>query len=123
MGHGAVLGTEFLDVEQIEAILRGDYRNAGLEPAEVALVAFAAKVALHAYQVTPEDIDILHGHGFSDEEILDIILTAALACFVGKEADATGYQLPLAFLQKSKQAFGQELYHALQLGRVYDPAG
>jgi alkylhydroperoxidase family enzyme len=115
-----VLRSEFLAVEQVEAILCGDYSNAGLEPGEVALVAFAEKVALHAYQVTSEDLDNLRKHSIPDEEILDIILTAAVACLVGKEADATGFQLPSEFLKESRQSFGKELFHAMQVGRIHD---
>lgn len=84
------------------------------------MVVFAEKVVLHAYQVTQEDTDNLRRHGFSDGHILDIILTAALACFIGKEADATGFQLSPESLRESRQSFGEELYHALQVGRVYD---
>ena len=50
-----MLRSDFFSPEQVEAIA-GDYRNAGLEPAEVAAMAFAEKVTHHAYKVTREDI-------------------------------------------------------------------
>ncbi len=67
-----------------------DYRNAGLSQAEVALMAFAEKVVLHAYKVTPEDVEDLRRHGLSDAEILDIALTAGARSFYSKVIDAVG---------------------------------
>jgi alkylhydroperoxidase family enzyme len=67
-----------------------DYRNAGLSQAEVALMAFAEKVVLHAYKVTPEDVEDLRRHGLSDAEILDIAMTAGARSFYSKVLDAVG---------------------------------
>ena len=69
-----------------------DYRNAGLEPAEVAMMDYAQKVTLHAHEVTEEDIVRLRGHGLTDPEILDIALAAAARCFFSKTLDAVGAQ-------------------------------
>ncbi len=84
-----MLRSKFFTPEQVEAIVR-DFRNAGLAEAEVAMMALAEKVTLHAYKVTPEDIDGLHAHGFSDTDILDIVLTAAARNFYSKVLDALG---------------------------------
>jgi uncharacterized peroxidase-related enzyme len=89
LAHGSVLRSEVFSDEQLEAIAR-DFTAAGLPPAEVAMMAYAQKIALHAYKVVPEDIDVLRSHGFSDGEILDIALTAALRCFFSKVLDAVG---------------------------------
>jgi alkylhydroperoxidase family enzyme len=67
-----------------------DYRNAGLSQADVALMAFAEKVVLHAYKVTPEDVEDLRRHGLSDAEILDIAMTAGARSFYSKVLDAVG---------------------------------
>ncbi len=67
-----------------------DYRNAGLSQAEVALMAFAEKVVLHAYKVTPEDVEDLRRHGLCDAEILDIAMTAGARSFYSKVIDAVG---------------------------------
>lgn len=56
------------------------------------------KVVLHAYKVTPEDIDGLRGHGFSDEEILDIVLAASARSFMSKTLDALGAEVDAAYL-------------------------
>ena len=89
LAHGAVLRSNFFSADEVEAIAR-DYRTAGLTPAEVAMMSFAQKVTLNAYQVSPEDIEDLRRYGFSDEEILDIVLTAAARSFYSKVLDAVG---------------------------------
>ncbi len=57
LAHGAVLLRSgiFTDA-QVSAIAR-DYRHAGLEPAEVAMMAFAEQVTARANTVTREDIE------------------------------------------------------------------
>ncbi|HKA35805.1 MAG TPA: hypothetical protein VKH43_03245 [Thermoanaerobaculia bacterium] len=75
--------------EQVEAIVR-DYRSAGLPPEEVALLAFAEKVAIDASRIVPGDIEELHRHGFSDADILDIAMTAGARSFFSKVLDAVG---------------------------------
>ncbi|HLJ59520.1 MAG TPA: hypothetical protein VKZ50_07295 [bacterium] len=84
-----MLRNQFFKPEEVEAIVR-DYRNAGLAAADVAMLAFAEKVALHAYRVTKEDVDELRNHGFADDEILDIVLTAAARNFFSRVIDAVG---------------------------------
>jgi uncharacterized peroxidase-related enzyme len=86
-----VLRGQFFEREEVEAIVR-DYRNAGLAAADVAMLAFAEKVTLQAYRVTEEDVTELRGHGFADDEILDIVLTAAGRNFFSRVVDAVGAQ-------------------------------
>jgi len=51
------------------------------------------KITLNAYKVTPEDVEGLRGNGFTDEEILDIVLASALRSFISKTLDATGAEI------------------------------
>ena len=87
--HAEVLQSKFYDRPQLEAITR-DYRTAGLDPVDVAIMVFAEKVALHAYRVTPEDIDELRGHGLTDTEIFEVALTASARAFFSKSLDSMG---------------------------------
>jgi uncharacterized peroxidase-related enzyme len=87
--HGAILESTFYDRPQVESIAR-DFRDAGLTPLEVAVMAFAEKIALHAYAVTEPDVDQLRTLGLGDAEILDITLAAAARSFFGKTLDALG---------------------------------
>jgi alkylhydroperoxidase family enzyme len=80
LAHGAVLRKNFFSAEQVAAIVRG-FRYAGLEPAELAMMASSQKETLNAHGGTPEDIESLRTHGFSDAEILDITLAATVRSF------------------------------------------
>ncbi len=87
--HGAVLESTFYDRPQLESIAR-DFRDAGLAPRDVAIMAFAEKIALHAHAVTDSDVDQLRILGLGDAEILDVTLAAAARSFFGKTLDALG---------------------------------
>lgn len=67
-----------------------DFRHAGLEPKDVAMLAYAEKIALDASKVGPADIDGLRRAGFTDQQICDIALCATLRCFIGRFFDAVG---------------------------------
>src|SRR5258707_500472 len=94
LAHGAVtLQSQIFTGAQLEAIAR-DYRQAGLAPAEVAMMAFAEKVAGPAYTVTSDDVESLRRHGFSDTDVLDIAFAAAARCFFSKVLDGVGAAMP-----------------------------
>jgi alkylhydroperoxidase family enzyme len=112
-----VLRSKFYSPEQVEAIVR-DFRNAGLDPVDVAIMAFAEKVALHAYRVTAKDIESLRQHGLSEADILDVVLAAAARCFYSKSLDALGAEPDAAYLELE-----DSLRQALTVGRPFgDPA-
>lgn len=83
---------------------------AGLEAPRRALLELAEKLTRHAYKITPEDIEGLRGHGYSDEQIAEMIYDAALFNFFNKVADAFGIEgaglLDLPF-EQLQQAMGQ----------------
>src|SRR5262245_39102462 len=43
-----------------------------------ALGPYVQKVAKHAYKVTDEDITVLHQAGYSDDQIFEVMVSAAL---------------------------------------------
>jgi alkylhydroperoxidase family enzyme len=100
--------------EELQAIAR-DYRHAGLPPAEVAMMAFAEKIAADANRVSAGDIDELRRHGFSDPEILDIALTAAARCFFSKVLDGVGAAPDDAFM-----SLDENLRRTLAVGRPFE---
>jgi hypothetical protein len=54
-----------------------------LEPVDVAIMAFAEKVALHAYKVTPEDVEglrELRPHGTNGEREPDLARCLPRSC-------------------------------------------
>jgi uncharacterized peroxidase-related enzyme len=114
LAHGAVLRKNFFTAEQVVAILR-DYRQAGLEPEEVAMMSFAEKVTLQAHSVTPQDIEGLRGHGLTDAEILDIVLATSARNFFSKVLDAIGAEPDAVYLDLEP-----ELREALAKGRTFE---
>jgi uncharacterized peroxidase-related enzyme len=88
--HGAaLLRNGITDRAQLEAIVR-DFRTAGLDPQDVAMMELGEQVALDADRVKPADIEALRGFGLADAEILDVVLTAAARSFYSKTLDALG---------------------------------
>jgi len=89
LAHGSVLMDKFLEPEAVRAVVE-DYRDAGLEPLDVAVMDLADKVATDATTVSQDDLDGLRGLGLSDAEILDVVLASAARCFFSKALDAVG---------------------------------
>jgi uncharacterized peroxidase-related enzyme len=74
--------------------LRRDYTRANLDDADRAMLDYTAKLTLHAYRVTPEDLDRLRQVGFDDRAILQINLIASWFNYVNRVADALGVGRP-----------------------------
>ncbi len=89
LAHGAILNKNGMSVDQLRAILT-NFRNAGLEHPEVAMMEFAQKITRSANEMTQADVDVLRALGFEDVDILDIILTATMRSFASKTFDALG---------------------------------
>ena len=117
LAHGAVtLHSQIFTGAQLEAIAR-DYRQAGLPPAEVAMMAFAEKIAGSAHTVTAADIASLRRHGFSDTEVLDIAFAAAARCFFSKVLDGVGAEPDQVFSN-----IDENVRRALAVGRPFEAA-
>jgi alkylhydroperoxidase family enzyme len=78
------------------------------------MMSFAQKVITQAHKVSEHDIDELHAHGFSDEEILDIVLTCAARSFIAITLDAIGAKPDLADMELEP-----ELLQLLAVGRPF----
>ena len=89
LAHGSVLLDRFVDAEALRAIV-SDHQAAGLEPADVAVMDLADKIADDATSVTQADVDRLRSLGLTDVEIVDVVLAAAARCFFSKALDALG---------------------------------
>ncbi len=87
--HGAILESKFYARPELEAITQ-DYRNAGLDATDVAIMAFAEKVANNAFEISSDDVESLRSRGLTDEDIFDVTLAAAARSFFSKTLDAMG---------------------------------
>ena len=68
-----------------------DYRHTDLAPRTRAMLDYAIKITRQSVECTEADIENLRGHGYSDEDISDIINTAAIYNFNNRVANASGY--------------------------------
>jgi uncharacterized peroxidase-related enzyme len=89
LAHGAILIKNGISLDQLRLILK-NFKDAGLEHAEIAMMEFAQKIILNANEITKADVDALRGVGLEDIEILDITLTATMRSFASKTFDALG---------------------------------
>jgi alkylhydroperoxidase family enzyme len=109
-----VLRKNFFTTDQVLALLR-DFRNAGLEPEEVAVMSLAEKLTINASSVTADDIEGLRGFGLADDEILDVVLAASARNFFSKALDALGAEPDAAYGDLEP-----ELREALAKGRSFE---
>ncbi len=110
-----VYGRQLLDdlgsKEKVLSVQR-DFRNAGLDDRDVAMLDYAEAVAKDASRITEEDIEALRAAGFSDVQISDIALCASLRCFMARFFDATGAGPEAAFIDEDS-----DFQSALTIGR------
>jgi uncharacterized peroxidase-related enzyme len=114
LAHGSILRKRFYNAEQMVEIA-GNPKASPLEPAEIAMMQFAEKIVRDATSISQKDIDRLHNHGFSDEEIFDITTTTTARCFFSKTLDALG-----AEPDKEYMGLEEELRTQLAVGRPFD---
>lgn len=113
LAHGALLRKNFFSADQLAAITK-DFRNANLPPEEVAVMSFAQKIIIKAGQVSEKDFDELRAFGFSDEEILDVVLASTARSFFSKTLDALNAKPDEAYLDLEP-----ELLQLFTLGRPF----
>jgi uncharacterized peroxidase-related enzyme len=69
-----------------------DLGGTNIDPADRAVMDFAAHVALDAASISAADVQDLRDHGLGDPEIVDVALAAAARAFFTKFLDALGVQ-------------------------------
>ena len=114
LAHGSVLlDGGFLEPDALRAAV-SDHHAAGLAEVEVAVMDLAAKVATDATTVAQADIDRLRSLGLSDQDILDVVLAAAVRCFFSKVLDGVGAEPDAKYSRLDPAA----LRDALTVGRA-----
>ena len=74
----------------MNAILEGKLENAGLTPAERALLDYVELVTKAAYRTTAEDVQKLRDAGWSENQIAEAVYVTAMFAFFNRVADAFG---------------------------------
>lgn len=86
LAHGQVLaglGEPVLEIAR-------DHRTAGLDEVDVAVMDLAERVVDDATSIDDSELQRLRDLGFSETEIMDVVLAAAARCFFSKTLDALG---------------------------------
>jgi alkylhydroperoxidase family enzyme len=74
----------------VQALADGRLDDAALSQAEYALLQYVKKVTEAAYRTTPEDVQILREHGWTDPQIAEAVYITAMFAFFNRVADAFG---------------------------------
>lgn len=74
----------------MQALAQGKLDDAGLNAAERALLEYVKKVTEAAYRTTPEDVQTLRGHGWTEPQIAEAVYITAMFAFFNRVADAFG---------------------------------
>lgn len=110
LAHGKVLQGKILSPEEVRALAEGD--PGAFSEAEAAQMDLARKVVADASSVTHEDVERLRRGGLREEEIFDVVATAAARAFFAKLVDALGAEPDSTFM-----AMDEGLRERLTVGR------
>lgn len=102
IAHGAILrirAKNTLIADQIAV----NYRKAHITPRQTAMLDFAMKVALESAKTSEDDFAALTQHGFSDEDIWDIVAIAAFFALSNRMANVTGMRANDEFYMMGRQ--------------------
>jgi len=86
VAHGAILriyAKDPLVADQVGV----NYRKANITPRQKAMLAFALKVSERSGEIEDSDFEMLHAHGFTNEDIWDIGNIAAFFCLSNRMAN------------------------------------
>ncbi len=72
--------------------MAADYRSAGLDPRDRALLDYAVKLTREPSTMTADDVARLRGHGYDDRAIHDLCAITAYFAFVNRIADGLGVE-------------------------------
>jgi len=102
LAHGTILTKNGISVNQLRLILT-NFKDAGLDNTEVAMMEFAQKIIRNANEITQIDVDTLRGLDLEDIEIFDITLTATMRSFASKTFDALGAEPDAVYNELEQQ--------------------
>jgi alkylhydroperoxidase family enzyme len=71
-----------------------------LSDAERALLEYVTRVTEAAYRTTPQDVQVLRDHGWTEPQIAEAVYITAIFAFFNRVADAFGVS-PQGYLEMS----------------------
>jgi uncharacterized peroxidase-related enzyme len=96
--HAYFLRVQGAEESAVHAIAKGNLEEAGLSPAERALLDYVTKVTEAAYRTTNEDVQGLRDHGWTEPQIAEAVYITAMFAFFNRVADAFGIE-PQGYLE------------------------
>ena len=87
IAHGAIVRLRTKD-PLLPDYLATDYRRAGLEPRQRAMLDYAVKLSVRPQEVEAADVEVLRAHGFSDDDVWDIASVVSLFALSNRMAHA-----------------------------------
>ncbi len=72
--------------------LASDHQSAPIEEREKAMLDWALKVTRASNECSEDDLDVLRGHGWTDEDLMDMSETAAMFNLTNRLANALGWE-------------------------------
>jgi alkylhydroperoxidase family enzyme len=84
----------------VQALAAGRLDEAELSAAERALLEYVKKVTEAAYRTTPEDVQSLREHGWTEPQIAEAVYITAMFAFFNRVADAFGIP-PQGYLESN----------------------
>jgi uncharacterized peroxidase-related enzyme len=88
IAHGAILRIRAKN-PQISDQIAVNYRKADITSRQKAMLDFAMKVSRDAHEISEEDFAAIASHGFSDDDIWDIVAIAAFFALSNRMANVT----------------------------------
>jgi RNA polymerase sigma-70 factor (ECF subfamily) len=95
-------------------LLARDYRDAGLDPSDMALLDFAVKLGREVPGIDGGDIDALRAQGLTDQHVLEAILITALTRFLCTLS--VGLNVEPDFDPQPMASFGQHIPRTVDSG-------
>lgn len=78
---------------ELTQTLKANYRKAAIEPREMAMLEFAELLTVQPSNVMESDVQTLRNHGWTDEDIVDIVHQTALFNYMTRVADGLGIDI------------------------------
>ncbi len=72
--------------------LKEDWRNAGVDDKDMAMLGYAEKITLNPASIVEADVEGLRAHGWTDIEILEIACLASYRNYIAGVAHALGVE-------------------------------
>jgi len=112
LAHAKAL-SEYFSTEDIRVMLEDSTDTVdSLTEGEVAMMAYARKVATHPSKITAGEVETLKSSGFSDAEIFDITAVATARAFFSGLVEGLGAEADVSFMEMD-----EELRRVLAVGR------